>query len=161
MVPPVVAVAAPATGAVVSVGAAATGAVVLVGAAAGAVVGVASAPHALSTSSVALIMTTEARASHERLPVPVPVIFDSPLYKQYEVLIPTPHNEAHWHPSPSMPSMAVYCSRLGLHAKALHWMKYAIEEATSTFVLRMGKHLFRIALLHDTALIDKDDTIRH
>ena len=121
------------------------------------------APHALSTSSVALIMTTEARASHERfpVPVPVPVIFDSPLYKQYEVLIPTPHNEAHWHPSPSMPSMAVYCSRLGLHAKALHWIKYAIEEATSTFVLRMGKHLFRIALLHDTALIDKDDTIRH
>src|SRR6185437_490470 len=51
------------------------------------------APHALSTSSVALIMTTEARASHERLPVPVPVIFDSPLYKHYEVrsLHPSPH----------------------------------------------------------------------
>jgi hypothetical protein len=46
------------------------------------------APHALSTRSVALIMTTEARANHERLAVPVPVIFDSPLYKQYEVLVP-------------------------------------------------------------------------
>jgi len=40
-------------------------------------------------------------------------------------------------------------------------MKYAIEEATGTLMLRMGKYLFRIALLHNAALIDKDDTICH
>src|SRR5512146_1781138 len=60
-----------------------------------------------------------------------------------------------------MPSMAVHCSQLGLRATALHWMKYAIEEATGTIMLRMGKHLLGIALLHDATLIDKDDTIRH